>query len=417
MSAAEIAVWSAMLGGLLTLVALALADVIVNFKRGGLRNVFFVLFAGSACVVMSGLLREFIPGLLPVWAVQGIKGSIGPAAGAVALYYLGIWMGGSREDRTVHFMTAWGGLAVGLASLVLAGLAVQASPEGFVTLLYWTALFNLTAALLGLAATLRAAKLGDPLARWMAIACVGLVLLIAGLYLKALEVPGFGLGTWIATATITVLYFLACIMLVMLRNREQRQLTRLASLQVGADPATGLPTGSVLLGEVEHAFWRTSRLHGECTLVCLHVANLYELSTVAGHGVEQQIQVAIAARIRRAAGFRCVVGLYQPRCFVVVISADKRREYVQETVMRMRALAARPLMVTGRDQTRHEFVPRLSQGIVTLQHPGRALPLEVIHEAERRALISDTRNPGPPPPPPPPPSVQDTIPTQPAPFA
>lgn len=413
MSTAEIAVWSAMLGGLLTLAALAFSDALVNRKRGALRNVVFVLVAGTACVVMTGLLGELWPGLLPVWAVQMLKGGLGPVAGAVALYYLGLWMGGSREDRTVHHITAWGALAMGVAGVALGLQAIWASPDEFRQLLVTTASVNVAIALMGLVATLRAAALGDPLARWMAIACVALVVLVIGHYVKGLRLPGFGLGTWVATAALTVLYFLACIVLVIQRNREQRQLTRLARLQVGADPATGLPTGSLLLSEVEHAFWRTGRLHGECTVVCLDIRNLYELGQTAGHGVEQQIQVAMAARIRRAAGFRCVVGLYQPRCFVVVISDDKRREYVQETVHRLRMLVGRPLAVIGRDQARHEFLPQLAVGSVTLQQPGRATPLNVIHEAERRALIADAPTP---PSPPPPPSVQDGIPTAPAPF-
>jgi GGDEF domain-containing protein len=342
-------------------------------------------------------------------------------ASALALYYLGLWLGGSREDRTVHHITAWGALAMGLAGVALGAQAAYATPDEFRQLMVTTASVNVAIAMMGLVATLRAAALGDPLARWMVLACVGLVLLVTGHYLKALGIPGFGLGTWIATATLTVLYFLACILLVMMRNREQRQLTRLARLQVGADPATGLPTGSMLLGEVAHAFWRTARIQGECTVVCLNVRNLYELGQTAGHGVEQQILVALAARIRRAAGFRCVVGLYQPRCFVVVISADKRREYVQETVNRMRMLVSRELTVIGRDQTRYEFLPQLALGSVTLQHPGRAAPLDVIHEAERRALIADSNNHPPPPPPPTnapasqPSGIQD-IPTAPAPF-
>lgn len=114
MSTAETAVWSAMLGGLLTLAALAFSDALVNRKRGAMRNVIFVLVAGAACVVMTGLPGELWPGLLPDWAVQMLKGGLGPVAGAVALYYLGLWMGGSREDRTVHHITAWGALAMGL---------------------------------------------------------------------------------------------------------------------------------------------------------------------------------------------------------------------------------------------------------------------------------------------------------------
>ena len=402
-----------MLGGLLTLAALAFSDVLVNRKRGALRNVVFVLVTSTACLVMTGLPAVLWPGLLPVWMVQLLKGGLGPMAGAVALYYLGIWLGGNREDRTVHHITAWGALALGLSSIVLGVLAARATPEGFHELLLVTAVINTAAAVMGLIATLRAAALGDPLARWMVPACVVLVLLVIGHYLKGLAVPGYDIGTWIVTAVLTVLYFLTCIVLVIMRNREQRQLTRLARLQVGADPATGLPTGSMLLSEVEHTFWRTARLHGECTVVCLNIRNLYELGQSAGHGVEQQILVSMAARIRRAAGFRCVVGLYHPRCFVVVISADKRREFVQETVNRMRNMVARPLIVIGRDQTRYDFIPQLGLGSVTLPQPDLAAPLDVIHEAERRALIADTRQGQQPPAPP---HTQDRITTSPAPL-
>ncbi|KRI01444.1 GGDEF domain-containing protein [Curvibacter sp. PAE-UM] len=391
MPVSEVAVWSSMLGGLLTLTALAMADALFNRKRGSLRNLVFVLIAGASCVVMTGLPEVLWPGL-PQWLLQLLKGSLGPLAGAMALNYLGIWLGGSREDRTVYRITTWGAGVLFLASLALAAMVARASPEEFQQLLLVTAVVNMAAAVLGLVATLRAATLGDPLARWMVLACVLLAALVGGLYLRGLNVPGFGLGTWIFTATITVVYFLACSVLVFVRNRQQRQLTRLSRLQVGADPATGLPTGSLLLSEVEHAFWRTARLHGSCTVVCLHLRNLYELGQAAGHGVEHQILAAMAARIRRAAGFRCVVGLYHPRCFVVVISTDSRHEFVNETIARLRATVGRPLMVVGRDQSRHDYTPQLGMGIVTLEQPGDAVPLDMLNEAERLSLGSDGGN-------------------------
>ena len=374
-----------MLGGLLTLTSLSLADVLLNRKLGSLRNLLFVVIAGTSCVVMTGLPEALWP-QLSMKLLQVLKGSLGPLAGALALYYLGIWMGGSREDRTVGRITTWGAGALFLAAIVLAVLVARTPSEDFPQLLLATAIVNMAAAVLGLIATLRAATLGDPLARWMVLACLLLAGLVTGLYLRGLNVPGFGLGTWIVTALLTVLYFLACSVLVFVRNRQQRQLTRLSRLQVGADPATGLPTGSVLLSEVEHAFWRTARLHGNCTVVCLHLGNLYELGQAAGHGVEHQILAAMAARIRRAAGFRCVVGLYHPRCFVVVISTDAHDSFVSETVARLRSTVGRPLMVVGRDQSRHDYTPQLGVGIVTLTRPAEAVPLDVLNEAERQAL-------------------------------
>ena len=62
-------------------------------------------------------------------------------------------------------------------------------------------------------------------------------------------------------------------------------------------------------------------------VAAVSIANLYELGEVAGHGIDQQILTALMARIRRIVGFRNVVGLYHPRCFVLVVSAvqDPRR--------------------------------------------------------------------------------------------
>lgn len=156
-----------MLGGLLTLCALAMADVLFNRKVGSLRNLVFVVIAGASCVVMSGLPEVLWPGL-PQWLMQLLKGSLGPVAGAMALHYLGIWLGGSREDRTVYRITTWGAGVLFLASLVLASVVAGASPEEFRKLLLVTAVVNMAAAVLGLVATLRAATLGDPLARWHA---------------------------------------------------------------------------------------------------------------------------------------------------------------------------------------------------------------------------------------------------------
>jgi hypothetical protein len=80
-----------------------------------------------------------------------------------------------------------------------------------------------------------------------------------------------------------------------------------------------------------------------------------------------------------------VAGLYHPRCFVVVISADKRRQFVNMTVSRLRHLVAVPLTVVGLDGTRYEFTPHLGVGVITL-NPAAADPLEVITDAERQSL-------------------------------
>jgi len=76
----------------------------------------------------------------------------------------------------------------------------------------------------------------------------------------------------------------------------------------------------------------------------------------------------------------------------VVISTDSRHEFVNETIARLRVTVGRQLMVVGRDQSRHDYTPQLGMGIVTLDQPGDAVPLEMLNEAERLSLGSDGGN-------------------------
>lgn len=381
----ELVIWSSMAGGLMTLALLALLYALYSRNFGSLQYLLFVVVTGASSLVRTGLPETLFPEL-PLGLLWMAKVCAGPLSAALTLHYLGRWLGGPQEDPLAWRLTGWSSRFFLLTALVLGVLVLQArSPEELWGLLRVTAWLTVLAVTLGLGIALRAAALGDPLAPWVVLAGVCLAVEVFGLGVHSLEVPGYGLGTWALTAACTVLYFLVGSVVVVQRIRQNRQLERLATLETRRDATTGLPVGSVLLAEVTHAFWRTARLGGICTVVCLHIRNLHENADAAQYGVEQQIQAAIAARIRRAAGFRCVVGLYHPGCFVVVISADKRRQYVHITVSRLRALIAQALTVVGRDGVAREFQPRLGVGVVTVD-PATAQPMEALHDAERQAL-------------------------------
>lgn len=375
-----------MLGGLLTLAGLALADVLGNRTKGSVRNLLFVLITGASAVVMTGLPEAFWPAL-PVPLMTVLKASLGPLAGAMGLYFIGSWLGGVREDGLVHRMTVVGGVVLVVVALGLGVAASQIGAEDFRPLLMAAAVVNLVPVLLALVAVVRAARLGDPLARWMALALVCLGTLTSGHYANSLGLGDMGLGLKLFIAVLTVAFFLIASMLGLLRNRQNRLLARLSRLDAGADPATTLPTGTALLANVEQAFWRTANMNVSCTVACLYLSNLYELTETAGPGVEHQILVALAARIRRAAGFRCVVGLYHPRCFVVVIWADKYQAPVAETIERLQSQVGQPLPVVGEKQKHHVFLPSLGMGVITV-NPQGAKAMDVLNHAERQALAA-----------------------------
>ena len=142
MSISEIAIWSAMLGGLLTLLALSLLDVLSNRTVGAVRNLVFVFVTGASCVLITGLPEVLFPGLHGR-LLMVLKASLGPVAGALALYFLGNWLGGGREDALVHRLTAWGGAVVLLAAAVLGTLASLVNTDRFQELLWLVAVVNM----------------------------------------------------------------------------------------------------------------------------------------------------------------------------------------------------------------------------------------------------------------------------------
>lgn len=372
-----------MSGGLFTLAALALADLFNGRSIGARRHLLFVAITGTSCVVMTGLPEVFFPGL-PERLLMVLKAGLGPAAGAMGLYYVGTWLGGAREDGQVHRLTAIGGALLVSAAVILMVLASQIDTGRFRHLLMATALVNMVPVLLALIAALRAARRGDPLAPWMAVAIGCLAITTVGHYLRGLDAP-LGLGAWLFTAVVTLIFFLMASVLALLRNRQNRELSRLSRLHQSTDPATGLSTGSALIADVEHALWRAARLECKAAVLSLYVSNLYELADVVGPGAEHQILSTVAARIRRAAGFRCVVGLYHPRCFVVVLTMDPHQPPVRATAARMALTVSHPMAVFDEQRARHAFRPRIGLGVVALD-PAHAVPTDVINEAERQAL-------------------------------
>jgi GGDEF domain-containing protein len=389
MNMAENTVWAIMAGGVLSLVLLAAADAVVTRSLGAARNMLLIFAIGSACIFLSGLPEALFPSL-PERLMMALKTGFGLLSSALGLRLLGIWAGGDREDYLVHRLTVWGAYGMLIASLVMAVLATLVAPQDFHGLLMLTAGLNTIAVLLCMVIAVRAALLGDPLARWLVLACLILTGLMAGLYLHALRVPGIGLGLQALTAASAVLFLLIVMVLIVVRNRQQRQLARLSRLEMGWDPATGLPTGAKLLSEVEHAFWRTGRLHGHCVVVGIYLSNLYELGDSLGRTSDNQILAATAARIRRAAGFRCVVGTYHPRCFIVVFSIDRKRTFNESYIARLLGLVTQPLQVVGSKDQRQPFVPQVGLAMRTVQ-PDHSVPQDVIDAVEQEAMAQARR--------------------------
>jgi GGDEF domain-containing protein len=385
MDLAELVIWSAMLGGVATLAAFALADALIRRSVASWRAFLFVALTGAACVLLTGLTRILLPDL-PLIVVHTLQNSLGLLSGALSLSYLGLWMGVAAEDRIVRFTISIGSIGLVLSAGAMAALTLVSPSEDWHGLMKITVAINGLAVVLSAVVAIRGAVMGDQLA-WVILADIGLLaFMAAGLYAHGLHISGLGTAVWLLTAVCTVAFFMLGTFLGIRRDRINRRLEHLAGLAQGADPATGLPKGSVLLSKVDDAIWRSARMNQECTVICLRLQNLYELAEIAGHNADQQILSAMSARMRRAVGFRNVAGLYHPRCFVVVMSTYSQTRLVEKTLQRLRYLMTKPLVVTGLDDASHTFVPRFGFMTVTADN---CEPASVIDQAERLSLAGD----------------------------
>ncbi len=381
----ELILWSAMLGGMATMAAFALADAIIRRSIASARAFAFVASTGAACIMLTGLAPELLPGT-PALTLNILRNSLGLFSGALALRYLGLWMGVAAEDRMVRHTVRWGSRAQFVAGCTMVFLTLWRPTEESQRLLATTAALNGLFVLLPVVATMRAIALGDQLAKGILGASVLLACMVIGLYAHGLGIA-LGMFVWALTAVCTIGFFMVGTYLGLRRDRFNRELVRLAGLARNDDQATGLPRGSVLLSKMDDAFWRSARKGQECTVICLHVRNLYGLAEAAGHNADKHILVAMTARLRRAVGFRNVVGLYHPRCFVVVISTESTTRLVEKTLQRLNYLMGKPFYIQGPDGSYHAFVAVFGIGAVAVSSD-TADPATIIDQAEHMALAA-----------------------------
>jgi hypothetical protein len=381
-SALEIAIWSAMTGVILVLACVSVADFLLQRSVAAARGVAFIVLTGLSSVLMSGLPQALFTGLDEQMLLP-FKAALGPLSGALALAYLGLWVRIADDERLVRRVVSGGGLllvvaAAALAGAVLHGLGTREEVLGM------AAVVNGVSVVCAAMVALRAATLGDSLARWMSAACICLAGMVAGLYAKGLGVSGFGTGASALTAICTVAYFLVAIGLTVQRNRELRRIKRLA---MGSDDeALGLPSGVRLVSKVDDAIWRSARVKRECVVVAVSVVNLLEPDLQSGARAQSAIVTALTARIRRVVGFRNVVGLYHPRCFILAVSAvqDPRRGTLLTTRL-LRSLRLLVRVKQGREDI--SFEPAVGIGVVRLVGLGHDA-LKVINKAEQLALLA-----------------------------
>ncbi len=363
MNSLDTSLWAAMAGALMLMLVAAVGDLVRTRSLPAFRGVAFVALTGASAVLMSGL-PELLLGINDESVLLPAKLAMPPLSGALTLTYLGLWLGvptnGQGADRWIFMVSAittLAGMGLMLASLVSDHLLPQ-------YLLIASAVIIALPIALSLILTLRYARMGDALAGWMTLAAVLMTVMITGLYSQALHLD---LGPMLeaVTAISTIAFFVITTVLTLQRNAMQAKLKRIAQGNTATDAVTGLPTGSVLLSKVDDALWRGARVGKDSAVLALWVHNLYALNEEAGIEAEHEIRARLTAVLRQAVGFRNTVGLLQPRCFVVVVSAVASEQQLDQMMQRLLAVG-RPMklgFLTGEPTV---FVPQLSVGCVRI---------------------------------------------------
>lgn len=381
-SVAELALWSAMAGVLLTLAVLASIDMVVSRTLPAVRGWVSTVFTSIACLLMCGWLETLWPSLRDI-DLMPVKATLGPLCGALALAYLGHWSGMRSDDRLVRLLMGPGAGSIALGAAALLVWTLRGGDDRDV--LMWTAAVNSLAVVMGSVVAVRSVLLGDQLARWMVLACLCLAQMTAGHYAKGLG-HEWGLWYWGLTATATVGYFLTVVTMVRLRNREWRRLSRQAQGAMPVADSAGLPRGVQLVQKVDDALWRSARMERPCVIAAVVVPNLYDYGDELPSDPEAEILVTLAARIRQVVGFRNVVGLFHQRCFVLAVSAVQdphRREVVGSRLLQELRMA----VLLSPDPTVPPFQPDVGIGIIDVPAGAQEVDaLRVMTQAEHLAL-------------------------------
>jgi GGDEF domain-containing protein len=397
MQTTEITIWAAMLGGLLMLTVPVILDVLQRGRAGAWRELSLLLVFGAGAVLLTGL-PEHLLGISDERLLLPLKAGLGPLAGGLRLLYLAGWLG------TVLRSNGLRSAVIGSAVLLLAagfGFALWAlidTHREADRILYASAIVSLFATAMGWAviavlAAARGAVWHDPLVRAMVVAGVAGVGMVVGLYAKALQVNGLDHRFWVFTALCTLTYLFIVTFIAMERAKAERRLRRMARGANSTDAVTGLLTGVALLAQVDHALWRSVRASRETAVIAVWVNNLYELSGTAGQHVDQEIQSRMTKRLRQAAGFRNVVGLYHSRCFLVVMSTVKHEREVRAMAQRLRVQLQRTTLVGSLSEKDHIFTPQVGIGIVRVP-ASSAEPTAAMDDAEALAQSARTTDGG-----------------------
>jgi hypothetical protein len=310
MSTIEVFLWSAMTGAALLLTCAAAVASVRTPTLAAMRGLALISLISASAVLMSGL-PEHLLEIADPRAWLPFKITLPPLSGALCLVYLGSWLGITAEERGAQRWVTLGSLCSWLGGLTVLA-AFYAWPQLTLTqLVMASCAVNMVPVLIAIGLTARNMLQGDGLASWMLLACLSLAVMVLGMYAKGAGVQA-SVGEWAVVASSLLVYLSLAIGLTVTRFQHEKRLERMALGNTAIDPITGLSIGSVLISKMDDAMWRTARAGHDAAMVAIWIQNLYEHNESGGGDTVLEIRQRLTAAVRRAVGFKEVLGSCYP---------------------------------------------------------------------------------------------------------
>lgn len=374
MRTAELAAWSMALGAIATLALARLADLAARPNLSRLRGCGYHLAVFALVLVLSGLLARLVQ-LPPAW-MHALQVLAGPCCVGLANLWIRAWLDAARRDRLIE-----AGLQASGALLPLAAVATLLLPRD--TQLPVAAALALAGSGLTVWLTARAARLGDPLAPWMAGGCGLALLALAGLYGAALHTAP---RQWPVQAAIAACAALSNAITGYLLWRRDCDAWHARALDPpgGLDPVTRLPCGVALGRLLVAAERRRRRNRRRGALLAVVVFDLERIAAQAGTAGTHEFIATLAARMQRQVGLVNPVGRYWERCFVTLVESVQEPGTPRSLGLRLAARLRQPVEVRGFGRDRVRLRPDIGVGVVPLVAAGMEIE-DMLHEGQALA--------------------------------
>jgi GGDEF domain-containing protein len=379
----ELAIWAALAGSAGLLTTTAAVSALLLRTAAAWRGLALIGLISASAVLMSGL-PEYLLHITDPRVALPLKLTLGPLSGALCLMYLANWLGITAEERSAQRWVTLGSLCSWLGGLVVLGALYVWPGLSTAELLMASCAVNMVPVVVAMGLTVRSMLLGDALAHWMLVACVSLAVMVLGLYAKGLGLL-LGVWVWLLVSGAAMAYLVMAVGLTMVRYQHERRLQRIAQGNTSTDPITGLSIGSVLITKADDAMWRSARLGRNAAVLAVWVNNLYDLNESGGNETVQEIRLRLTSSVRRAVGFKDVVGLMQARCYVVVAAAVKTPADVDKITQKLLTILPRPMRVGAMLGEPMVYTPEVSVGLVYVPHALLGEPLQAMDQALRLA--------------------------------